>query len=141
MLLMVLAPRLAAAQFIRMNIRIPAGLELRLDANAAKVLEAPGGKKSNKAAVRWLELRSRENSEVGIHMRHDALLGRGADSLLWLNDGTNNFGAAAGIPVRWESRYFNGLTTMKLMPSTSTHFSAWLGITRQTSGVLIIEYH
>jgi hypothetical protein len=141
MALLLLVPHFVSAQFIRMNISIPAGLELRLDANAAKVLEAPGGSTTSKGTVRWMELRSRENAELCIYMRHDAPLTFGADSLLWLNDGSNNFSAAVGIPARWQGRHFNGLTTMKQMPPTYTHFSAWLGIARRATGVLTIEYH
>jgi hypothetical protein len=141
MALLLLVPHFVSAQFIRMNISIPAGLELRLDANAPQVLEAPGGSTTSKGTVRWMELRSRENAELCIYMRHDAPLSFGADSLLWLNDGSNNFSAAVGIPARWEGRHFNGLTTMKQMPPTYTHFSAWLGITWWARGVLTIEYH
>lgn len=131
------------AQFIRMTINLPPGFEARPNPIDPQVLEPATNGNANLArqGIRWIELRSRENVELSIQARFEALPGALA-TMYYLNNNTTDFNAAKVLPpFKSTVTIYNGPRLMRDFPEEVTYLSAWLGVPAQRGGLLTIEFH
>lgn len=136
------------AQFIRLTINIPPGFEAKVDPVPPMILEAPTeagqvnplGTRS--AGTKWIELRSRDNTQLIVSAKFDNLPGAGLPQLFFLNDGTSDFAKANLLPFRRNMvAMFNKPLTMVDLPEETMYMRAWLGVPADRSGLLTIEFH
>lgn len=137
-------PAQALGQFIRMTINLPPGFEAKPEPTSPSVLEAPMEGSTNrltKQGIRWIEFRSRENVQLSIQARFEALPGALA-TMYYLNNNTTDFNAARVLPpFKSTVSIYNGPRLMRDFPEEVTYLSAWLGLPAQRGGLLTIEFH
>lgn len=158
--------RTAYAQMIRLQLTIPSGTDVGLVPIDPRVINPPRNPADGKhlslansktlgsstlgssgtaeadsilrSVTQWIELRSRENNELLVHIRYEN------DSLVFplfvLNNGTNNFNAALRKASPTHFRHFNKYVTMRDMPAKTYNFTAWLGVPILVKSLLTIEY-
>lgn len=151
----------AYAQMIRLQLTIPSGTDVGLVPIDPKVINPPRNPADGKhlsvansrrlgadgteeadsilrSVTQWVELRSRENNELLVHIRYEN------DSLVFplfvLNNGTNNFNAALRKASPTHFRHYNKYVTMRDMPAKTYNFTAWLGVPILVKSILTIEY-
>jgi len=151
----------AYSQMIRLQLTIPSGTDIGLVPIDPRIINPPtnNSNRANKSFqdfktlgiegnvetdsilrsyTRWIELRSRENNELLVHVRYET------DSLVYpvfvLNNGTSDFNAAVRLRTPTHFNHYKPSVTMRSMPSKTLHFTAWLGVPMLTKSYLIIEY-
>lgn len=139
-----------SAQFIRLSLVIPAGIELNPNPVPPQILEPPmaeqggyGYRTSSQPGIRWIELRSKENIQLAIEFKGTRKRGSiGAlKPLYYLNDGTSNFSNAKTLSFGLnELSMFNEPQMIKNIPGNPTSLSSWLGVPANASGTLTIIY-
>lgn len=136
------------AQFIRLTLNIPAGLEVNPNPVPPQILEPPlkekggfGYRSSLNPGIRWIELRAKENVSFGVEFTPNVRRTGGFKPLYFLNDGTTNFSAASQLNFGLnELRMYNEPKMIKNIPGDLTTLSSWLGMPANASGTLTIIY-
>ena len=159
--LLLIGGPVAHAQMIRLQLTIPSGTDVGLVPIDPRVINPPQKASDGKhislensrtlgadgteeadsilrSVTQWVELRSRENNELLVHIRYEN------DSLVFplfvLNNGTNNFNAALRKASPTHFRHYNKYVTMRDMPAKTYNFTAWLGVPILVKSLLTIEY-
>ncbi|MDP2187664.1 MAG: hypothetical protein Q8J69_03175 [Sphingobacteriaceae bacterium] len=136
------------AQFIRLTLNIPAGVELNPNPVPPQILEPPvkekggfGYRSSLNPGTRWIELRAKENINFAVQFTPNVRRPGGFKPMLYLNDGTTNFAAAMQLNSGMnELRMYNEPIMIKNIPGDLTTLSSWLGMPANASGTLTIIY-
>lgn len=147
-LVLLLGCTTAQAQFIRLTLNIPAGIELNPNPTPPQILEPPvaekggfGYRSSLNPGTRWLELRSRENMSFAVQFTPNVRRPGGFKPLYYLNDGTANFSQAAQLTYGLnELRMYTEPKMINTLPGNLTSLSSWLGVPANASGTLTIIY-
>ena len=91
----------SSAQFIRLSLNLPAGVEINPNPIPPQILEPPanestgyGYRSSSNPGLRWIELRAKENITFAVHFKPSGKRIGAIQSLYYLNDGTTNFSNA-----------------------------------------------
>lgn len=136
------------AQFIRLTLNLPPGFEAKVDPVPPMILEAPeekGGVNplgTRSAGTKWIELRSRDNTQLIVSAKFDNAPGAGLAQLFFLNDGSSDFAKAALLPFRRNMvAMYNKPLTMADLPEETIYMRAWLGVPADRGGLLTIEFH
>jgi hypothetical protein len=136
------------AQFIRLTLNIPAGVELNPNPIPPQILEPPmkekvgfGYRSSLNPGTRWIELRAKENISLAIQFTPSIRRPGGFKPMYYLNDGTTNFSQAAQLVSGLnELRMYVEPKMIKNIPGELTTLSSWLGVPANASGTLTIIY-
>ena len=145
---LMLTSHVGKAQFIRLTLNIPAGVELNPNPIPPQILEPPvkesggfGYRSSLNPGVRWMELRAKENISFAIQFTPQTRRPGGLQPMYYLNDGTSNFSNATQLTYGLnELRMFKEPLMIKNIPGELTTLSSWLGMPANTSGTLTIIY-
>lgn len=136
------------AQFIRLTLNLPPGFEAKVDPVPPMILEAPtqeGGVNplgTRNAGTKWIELRSRDNTQLIVSAKFDNLPGAGLPQLFFLNDGSSDFAKASLLPYRRNMvAMYNKPLTMVDLSEETLYIRAWLGVPADRGGLLTIEFH
>lgn len=134
----------ADAQFIRININIPDGFEVRDLADVPALIEPISGGAEGTSGfagsnVRWIELRTRENTEILVRKKTTNRGRYSSAKLYFLNDGTSNFANAFELIESYNQLIMsdNMITINFNQPK---YVAAWLGVSGDFSGVITIIY-
>lgn len=135
----------AAAQFIRLNILVPAESSIMDLSDLPADLMPPESSVdeiNTKTSYRWLELRSIENLEMVVSFQRDRTpFGSANERLLYLNDGSTMFSNAQTIFGSSQTFFlWSKKGSTKLKNTENNTFSAWVGIPAQARGKLTIIY-
>lgn len=138
----------AKGQFIRLNLQIPAGIEINPNPIPPQILEPPlkekggfGYRSSLNPGTRWIELRAKENISIGVQFTPSVRRQGGFKPMYYLNDGTANFSQAAQLTFGLnELRMYKDPVMIKNIPGELTTLSSWLGVPANASGTLTIIY-
>lgn len=147
-ILLVLVSLNSSAQFIRLSLNLPAGVEINPNPIPPQVLEPPvaessgyGYRTSSNPGVRWIELRAKENITFAVQFKPSGRRIGAIQSLYYLNDGTTNFSNASKLnfglnelQMYFEPKMINNI------PGELTTLSSWLGIPVNASGTLTLIY-
>lgn len=136
------------AQFIRLTLNIPAGVELNPNPVPPQILEPPimekggfGYRSSLNPGIRWIELRAKENISFAVQFTPNLRRQGGYKPMYYLNDGTVNFAAAMQLSYGLnELRMYNKPLMLQNIPGELTTLSSWLGMPANASGTLTIIY-
>ncbi len=136
------------AQFIRLTLNIPAGVDLNPNPVPPQILEPPikeksgfGYRSSLNPGTRWVELRAKENINLAIQFTPNMRKPGGFSPMYYLNDGTTNFSAAVQLNFGLnELRMYIEPKLIKNIPGELTTLSSWLGLPANASGTLTIIY-
>lgn len=136
------------AQFIRLTLNLPPGFEAKVDPIPPMILEAPNQIDgvnplgTRNGGTKWIELRSRDNTQLIVSAKFDQVAGAGLPQLFFLNDGSDEFAKAALLPYRRNMvAMYNKPVTMADLPVETTYIRAWLGVPADRGGLLTIEFH
>lgn len=137
----------AHSQFIRFQLNLPPGVDIKVDPVPPQIIEpnrdgsSQIGTNSQNKGHFWVEFRSRENIDLLISTRIEYRFGGSGATFLWLNDGTTRFAEAKELKVGTNHvKVYHESKLMKQMPDETLHFSAWLGVPANRSGVITIEF-
>jgi hypothetical protein len=147
-IVLMLSSHVGYAQFIRLTLNIPAGVELNPNPIPPQILEPPikekggfGYRSSLNPGTRWIELRAKENISFAVQFTPSARRPGGFKPMYYLNDGTTNFSAAAQLVYGLnELRMYIEPKMINNIPGELTTLSSWLGIPANASGTLTIIY-
>jgi hypothetical protein len=136
------------AQFIRLTLNIPAGVEVNPNPIPPQILEPPikepggfGYRSSLNPGVRWIELRAKENISIAVLFTPNVRRSPGINTVFYLNDGTSNFSKAIQLRNGTnELRMYAEPVMIKNIPGELTTLSSWLGMPANASGTLTIIY-
>lgn len=136
------------AQFIRLTLNIPAGVELNPNPIPPQILEPPvkesggfGYRSSLNPGIRWMELRAKENISFAVQFTPNLRRPGGLKPMYYLNDGTVNFAEATQLSYGLnELRMYYRPLMIKNIPGELTTLSSWLGVPANASGTLTIIY-
>lgn len=136
------------AQFIRLTLNLPPGFEAKVDPVPPMVLEAPTQEGqvnplgTRNAGTKWIELRSRDNTQLIVSAKFENIPGAGLPQMFFLNDGTSDFAKANLLPYRRNMvAMYNKPLTMSDLPEETLYMRAWLGVPADRGGLLTIEFH
>lgn len=148
MLFLLLLSANVEAQFIRLTLNLPPGFEAKVDPVPPMILEAPTQEGevnplgTRNAGTKWIELRSRDNTQLIVSAKFDQVAGAGLPQLFFLNDGSNEFAKATLLPFRRNVvAMYNKPLTMADLPEETIYIRAWLGVPADRGGLLTIEFH
>jgi hypothetical protein len=136
-----------SAQFIRFQLTLPPGVDVKVDPIPPQVIEpnrdgsSQIGTNSQNKGHFWVEFRSQENIDLLISTRIEYRFGSSGATFYWLNDGSTRFAEAKELKVGTNHvKVYHESKLMKQMPDETLHFSAWLGVPANRSGVITIEF-
>lgn len=135
----------SSAQFIRLTITIPPGIEMNAATNPPQIIEAPlgqGGMRGiNQKGYRWIELRSLENIEFLISWKPTISRYSVKNEFYYLNDNTVNLANAQSLMLGTKSlTMYQDHKMIDQIPDNPKFLSSWLGVPVNANGVLTIIY-
>lgn len=147
-LVLLLSAQSVQAQFIRLTLNIPAGIEVNPNPVPPQILEPPlkesggfGYRSSLNPGTRWIELRAKENISFAVQFTPNLRRPGGLKPMYYLNDGTSNFSKAFQLNSGMnELRMYIEPKMINNIPGNLTTLSSWLGMPANASGTLTIIY-
>lgn len=135
----------SSAQFIRLTITIPPGIEMNSASNPPQIIEAPigqgGSRGINQKGFRWIEMRSLENIDFLISWKPVISRYSTKNEFYFLNDNTINLANAKSLMLGTQQlRMYQEPKMIDQIPDNPKFLSSWLGVPANANGVLTIIY-